>query len=127
MAAGNITYQIISISHNSVAFDEPIGAALRQIIQFLPVTFADNVWAQVMPTTGKQVEAEADSYSMADEHTQGAKGTLAMSLKEADGGTATISVTNMLVGNINREMKSPPYEKSTDMINEGVPVISITL
>lgn len=127
MAAGDVTYQIISITHGGVPFLEPIGASLRQIVQFLPVVFADNVYAQVMPIQGRQMEGEADNYNQGDEHTQGAKGTFTITLKEADGGSAVLSTTNMLVGNINREMKSAPYSKVTDVVNEGVPVMSITL
>ena len=125
MAAGDVTYQIVSIVHGSTTLGEPTGFALRQIIQFLPVIYADNIWAQVMPVTGKQIEAEADNLSQADELVQGAKGTLVATLKEADGGTASLSITNMLVGNIARTMKSAPYDKTTDFINEGVPVLSI--
>lgn len=127
MAAGDVTYQVVAFSHGGTAIGELMGYLFRRIVQFLPVVYADNVYAQVMPIQGRQVEAESSNLAQADELTQGAKGTISATAKQADGGTTTFSCTNMLVGNITNDLNNPPFVKTMEYINEGTPVFGVTV
>jgi hypothetical protein len=127
MAGDQVTFQIVSIKHNAIAFEFPIGAGVDEIVQYLPITFSTNVFTQIAPIQGRQIEGEAMNYQMAIEHTIGTLASFEIQLKEAGGGTAIITATNMLIGNISRNMSSPPYTKRTSVINGAVPVFSVTV
>lgn len=127
MAAGDITYQIVSFTHGSTTLTEMVGCSVTSIVQFLPVTFNTEVFAQVAPIQGRQIEVESVNYNLSQELTQGAKGTIDIQLKEADAGTATISITLMLVGTEGRDAMTAPYTKRTSYSNEGTPVMTVSL
>lgn len=127
MASGQIVYQVVSITFASVSLDMPTGWDLTEICTVLPVTYADNVWAQVCPTIGRSIEGMLSSLNISVEVAMETKGTLLIVLKEAGGSTATITVTLLKLINVHRAGQSPPYGKNKRLINEGVSTLGVAL
>lgn len=126
MASSGIAYQVSSFTHNVTELTEPFGCSIDEIIQFLSIVYGANVWTVVAPIQSQQMEAECVTLNLMAELTKGAKGTLSLAFKQAGGNTLTIAITNMLVGSIHRDGQSPPFQKRSHFLNEGVPVLSTT-
>jgi len=127
MAVGDVTYQIVSIVHGAITLNEPVGGSFDDIVQFIPIVFGEEEFAQAAPIQSQQVEAEATVYELLNNIPAGTVATLTFTLKEADGGNATVSATNMQRGTVNRDMNTPPYTKRTAFSNAATPVISVVL
>lgn len=126
MASGDVTFQISTITMGGNAMDMPIGCSLTQRKTPLPVIYATEVFAQVVPSIAKGVDSMLIGLNVGTEtgFTQDYKGTLAINLVEADGGTAVLSCTNQLVLDVIRNMQAPPYNKVVTTTNEGTPTFS---
>lgn len=127
MAASESLFQVVSISHGGNNLDMPIGGGLNQIVQFLPITFADNTFAQALPIQSRSVEGRSVSLQHASELVIGAKGTLLFTLKKSGGGNSTVSITNMKVGPVDQDFDNPPYTKTISYTSEGDPVVTISI
>ena len=129
MGSSNVTYQIVGISMGGNALDMPIGASLTQRLTPLPVIYATEVFAQVLPTIAKGVDSMMIGLNVGTEtgFTQEYKGTLSIQLQEAGGSTATLSCTSQKILDVIRNMQAPPYNKVMTSTNEGTPTFSATV
>jgi hypothetical protein len=123
----DVTYQIVSFVHGTTELSAPVASTLHDVISFLAIKYGASVWAQKRVIIDRVIEAEITVYGYAEDISAGARATLAITLKQADGTNAVLSITNMLRGTATRNQGAPPYSRSVNFIPDGTPVLTITL
>lgn len=126
MAGENTGYQIASVTHGGVDLGDVIGANFIDNVEFLPVRFLENTFAQVAPVISREMEASVTTLTLTDLRDPAAKGTLVITLRQSDGGSTVISCTNMQRGTTTRNMNSPAYSQELNFSNVGTPVLSVS-
>ena len=123
----NVTYQIVSVELGGKEFELPFGASVSDVVQFLPITYGTNVYAQCLAIVGRSVDCDVVNLGLSSSPEAGEKGTFKLRLRECGGTDASIEATNIKRGTSTYDAHSPPYARRTSCTNEGTPVLTISV
>ena len=112
------TFQIISIHHGAEELSGPIAFNLQEEIEFLPIRYGTILGPICRPMVARDCAAVGTCLEIDDDIEADVKASLVCLLKQADGGTTSITATNMKRGSMSIDARVPPFSRSVDFLVE---------
>ena len=119
MAICDTGYQVIDIKHGSEELAYPRTFAVDESSTDLIIRAGTIVGVPCRPTIARDLQAVCECLEYAMDIPHGTKDNLVIRLKQADGGTTTVTLADMKLTGVTLNGDAPPYSRTVSFAIEN--------